>query len=276
VADPATLRQAIGFYDRRWRSTRRSPGLGSARPRSRSPLHQRHAHTGARSAGAARRGAGPGARPRPPRGTDGAGGLLPVRGADNRKAVEAVEAGLKLAPNNVDLLVTAALAEQRLGQLEYRTPASRQGERARPPLGEHGAAHRGRLALSAPLPRGPRGHGPGPRARPHQPRDHRAEGHGGPRPGRLARRPGCRAHGPQHRRSRGAARLPGQLSGPLLGTGRRPAAAAPDSAPSAFDDDRATWAIIRARPTTCAGIRPRPGSTPTRPGSLRGAAPRRA
>ena len=34
---------------------------------------------------------------------------------DSRQAVAAVEPGLKLAPNNVELLVTAALAEQRLG-----------------------------------------------------------------------------------------------------------------------------------------------------------------
>jgi hypothetical protein len=34
---------------------------------------------------------------------------------DNRQALGASEAGLRLAPNNVDLLVTAALVEQRLG-----------------------------------------------------------------------------------------------------------------------------------------------------------------
>ena len=37
---------------------------------------------------------------------------------DNRQALAAYEAGLKLAPTNVDLLVGAALAEQRLGRWE--------------------------------------------------------------------------------------------------------------------------------------------------------------
>jgi tetratricopeptide (TPR) repeat protein len=47
---------------------------------------------------------------------------------DSRQALAAVEAGLKLAPNNVDLLGEAALAEQALGRweaaLEHRTRAA--------------------------------------------------------------------------------------------------------------------------------------------------------
>jgi tetratricopeptide (TPR) repeat protein len=47
---------------------------------------------------------------------------------DNRQALEAYEAGLKLAPTNVDVLVGAALAEQSLGRweaaLQYLTRAA--------------------------------------------------------------------------------------------------------------------------------------------------------
>ncbi len=73
---------------------------------------------------------------------------------DNRQALAAFEAGLKLASTNVDLLVSAALAEQSLGRWEAALQHLTRAADARSSLGQHCPAHCPRAALAAPLSRG--------------------------------------------------------------------------------------------------------------------------
>jgi TolB-like protein/Flp pilus assembly protein TadD len=117
VADPASLRRAIDFYEQAvaldsaflpaWGQLARARAFlyTNAMPTPELGAQARHAAERARSLG-----------PDRPEGQIALGDYYRSVEVDNRKAVEAVEVGLKLAPNNVDLLVTAALTEQRLGQ----------------------------------------------------------------------------------------------------------------------------------------------------------------
>ncbi len=81
-------------------------------------------------------------------------------------------------------------------------------------------------ALAAPLPRGAGGAGPGRRACPHEHQHHRGQAQVALAAGRPGRRPSVSCTPPCDRRTCGAARLLRKLLGPLLGTGRVPAAAA--------------------------------------------------
>ena len=116
VADPASLRQAIGFYEQAvaldsaflpaWGQLARARAVlyTNGTPTPELGAQVRHAAERARALG-----------PDRPEGQMAMGDYYRSVAVDNRQAVAAAEAGLKLAPNNVDLLVTAALAEQRLG-----------------------------------------------------------------------------------------------------------------------------------------------------------------
>ena len=118
MGDPASLRRAIGFYEQAVALDSAFVPAWAQLARARAVLYTNGTPTPElASAGPAGRGAGSGARPRPPRGTAGAGRTItgPWRWTTGRRSRPS-EAGLKLAPNNVDLLVAAALAEQRLGQ----------------------------------------------------------------------------------------------------------------------------------------------------------------
>jgi len=117
VGDPASLRRAIGFYEQAvtldsaflpaWGQLARARAVlyTNGTPTPELGAQVRHAAERARALG-----------PDRPEGQMAMGDYYRSVAADNRQAVAATEAGLKLAPNNVDLLVTAALAEQRLGQ----------------------------------------------------------------------------------------------------------------------------------------------------------------
>jgi serine/threonine protein kinase/tetratricopeptide (TPR) repeat protein len=117
VGDPASLRRAIGFYEQAVTLDSAFVPAWSQLARARAFLYSNGTPTpelGAQVRQAAERARALG--PDRPEGQMALGDYYRSVALDNREAVEAVEAGLKLAPNNVDLLVTAALAEQRLGQ----------------------------------------------------------------------------------------------------------------------------------------------------------------
>jgi tetratricopeptide (TPR) repeat protein len=116
VSDPASLRSAIGFYERAvvldsafvpaWAQLARARTFlyANGTPTAQLAAQAREAAERARVLG-----------PDRPDGQLALGDYYRNVAIDNRRALAAVEPGLKLSPNNVDLLVTAALAEQRLG-----------------------------------------------------------------------------------------------------------------------------------------------------------------
>jgi serine/threonine-protein kinase len=129
VADPASLRRAAGFYGQAvaldsgfvpaWAQLSRAYSVlyfnGTPTPQleARAREAANHAHA---------------LGPDRPEGELALGEYYRSVQQDNAQSLAACEAGLKLAPNNVDLLVTAALAEQGLGDwdaaLAHLTKAS--------------------------------------------------------------------------------------------------------------------------------------------------------
>ena len=129
VADPASLRRAAGFYGQAvaldsgfvpaWAQLSRAYSVlyfnGTPTPQleARAREAANHAHA---------------LGPDRPEGQLALGEYYRSVQQDNAQSLAACEAGLKLAPNNVDLLVTAALAEQGLGDwdaaLAHLTKAS--------------------------------------------------------------------------------------------------------------------------------------------------------
>ncbi|MBA3445820.1 MAG: hypothetical protein H0T58_13345, partial [Gemmatimonadales bacterium] len=119
VADPPSLRRAIGFYQQAvamdpgfvpaWSQLSRARGLlytnGTPTPELATQAHEAANRSQA---------LGPGR----PEGQVALGDYHRYVTVENRQALAAYEAGLKLAPTNVDLLVGAALAEQSLGRWE--------------------------------------------------------------------------------------------------------------------------------------------------------------
>jgi serine/threonine-protein kinase len=117
VGDPASLRRAIGFYQQAvaldsafvpaWSQLARASAFlyANGTPTPELGAQVRHAAERAQALG-----------PDRPEGQMALADYYRNVAADNRQGLAAAEAGLKRAPNNVDLLVTAALAEQRLGQ----------------------------------------------------------------------------------------------------------------------------------------------------------------
>jgi TolB-like protein/tetratricopeptide (TPR) repeat protein len=117
AADPASLRRAIGFYGQAvaldsafvpaWAELARACAFlyANSTPTPELAAQARHAAERAQALG-----------PDRPEGWLALGDYHANVALDNRLALGASEAGLKLAPNNVDLLVTAALAEQALGR----------------------------------------------------------------------------------------------------------------------------------------------------------------
>jgi eukaryotic-like serine/threonine-protein kinase len=119
VADPASLRRAIGFYQQAvaldlgfvpaWSQLARAKALlynnGTPTPELAAQAHE-----------AANRSQALG--PDRPEGPVALGDYHRYVTVDNRQALAAYEAGLKLAPTNVDLLVGGALTEQGLGRWE--------------------------------------------------------------------------------------------------------------------------------------------------------------
>jgi serine/threonine-protein kinase len=114
--DPPSLRQAIGHYEQAvvldsafvpaWAQLARARaylyGNGTPTP---------ELGTQARKAAERAQALGPGR----PEGLLALGDYYRIVALDNQQALAALEPGLKLAPNDVELLVSAALAEQRLG-----------------------------------------------------------------------------------------------------------------------------------------------------------------
>jgi serine/threonine-protein kinase len=116
AGDPASLRRAAGFYRQAvaldsgfvpaWAQLGRAYGqlYFASTPTPELAAQAREAANRAHTLG-----------PNRPEGQLALGDYQRNVALDNRQALAASEAGLKLAPNNVDLLVTAALAEQALG-----------------------------------------------------------------------------------------------------------------------------------------------------------------
>jgi serine/threonine-protein kinase len=119
AGDPASLRRAIGFYAQ-------AVALDSAFVLAWSQLGRAHAmlytnSTPTPAEAEAARQAAERARalgPNRPEGYLALGDYYRAVGFDNRQALPAYEAGLRIAPSNVDLLVQAALTEQSLGRWE--------------------------------------------------------------------------------------------------------------------------------------------------------------
>ena len=119
VADPASLRRAIGFYQQAvaldsgfvpaWAQLARAYAVlyFNSTPTPELAAQAREAANRAQALG-----------PDRPEGRLALGEYYRNVPVDNRQALAAYEAGLKLAPTNVDLLVGAALAEQTLGRWE--------------------------------------------------------------------------------------------------------------------------------------------------------------
>jgi TolB-like protein len=117
--DPASLRRAIGFYQQAVAlDSRFVPGWTQlARARAYLYFNSTPTHELAEQArDAANRAQALG--PDRPEGQLALGDYYRTVSLDNRRALAAFEAGLKLAPTNVELLVNAALAEQSLGRWE--------------------------------------------------------------------------------------------------------------------------------------------------------------
>jgi eukaryotic-like serine/threonine-protein kinase len=129
VSDPASLRHAIGFYQQAvaldqafipaWAELSRACSLlyANGTPMPELAAQARNAANRALALGRDR-----------PEGQVALGDFYTFVTEDNWQARTAYEAGLKLAPTNVDLLVGAALAEQSLGRweasLQYLTQAA--------------------------------------------------------------------------------------------------------------------------------------------------------
>jgi TolB-like protein/Tfp pilus assembly protein PilF len=119
VPDPASLRRAIGFYRQAvgldpsfvpaWAEISRAYGMlySNGTPTPELAAQARDAANRAQALG-----------PDRPEGQVALGDYYRFVTVDNRQALVAYKAGLKLAPTNVDLLVGAALAEQSLGRWE--------------------------------------------------------------------------------------------------------------------------------------------------------------
>jgi serine/threonine-protein kinase len=127
--DPPSLRRAVGFYEQAvaldsgfvpaWAQLARARTFvyGNSTPTPELAAQAREAAERAQALG-----------PDRPEGPLALGDYYRNVAVDNRQALAASEAGLKLAPNNADLLTSAALAEQRLGRwdaaLQHLTRAS--------------------------------------------------------------------------------------------------------------------------------------------------------
>jgi len=117
VSDPPSLRRAIGFYEQAvtldsgfvlaWAqlARARSTLYTNSTPSPELAVQARYAAERARALG-----------PDRPEGQLALSEFSRIAVLDNQQALAAAEAGLKLAPNNVDLLVAAALVEQSLGR----------------------------------------------------------------------------------------------------------------------------------------------------------------
>jgi len=117
VDDPASLRRAIGFYEQAVALDSTFVPAWVQLARARAVLYLTSIPTpvlAAEARQAAERAQALG--PDRPEGQLALGNYYQFVALDNRQALAASEAGLKLAPNNVDLLVTAAQTEQRLGR----------------------------------------------------------------------------------------------------------------------------------------------------------------
>jgi serine/threonine-protein kinase len=117
VADPPSLRRAIDFYEQAVALDSTFVPAWAQLTRARAFLYSNSMPTpelAAEAHQAAERAQALG--PDRPEGQLALGNYYQFVALDNRQALAASEAGLKLAPNNVDLLATAALVEQRLGR----------------------------------------------------------------------------------------------------------------------------------------------------------------
>ncbi|HMA40503.1 MAG TPA: protein kinase, partial [Gemmatimonadales bacterium] len=117
VGDPASLRRAIGYYEQAVALDSAFVSAWTQLARARSILYANGTPTPALAA-EARRAAdrAQSLAPERPEGHLASGMYYVTVAVDNRRALAAFEAGLKLAPTNVDLLVGAALAEQTQGR----------------------------------------------------------------------------------------------------------------------------------------------------------------
>ena len=117
VGDPASLRRAIGYYEQAVALDSAFVSAWTQLARARSILYANGTPTPALAA-EARRAAdrAQSLAPERPEGQLASGMYYVTVAVDNRRALAAFEAGLKLAPTNVDLLVGAALAEQTQGR----------------------------------------------------------------------------------------------------------------------------------------------------------------
>jgi len=117
VSLPSSLRPAIGFYEQAVALDSSFVAAWAQLARARSLLYVNSTPTPelaaqARQAAERAQALGPGR----PDGPQALGTYYSFVVGDNRQALAAYEAGLKLAPNNVDLLGSVASAEQRLGR----------------------------------------------------------------------------------------------------------------------------------------------------------------
>ena len=231
VSDPPSLRRAIGFYERAVAldSTFAPAWAQLSRART-SPLLQRRPRPGAGRAGAARGGARPPAQARTIRWSTAPSATTTrssIRSTIERALAE-YEQGLRLAPDNVDLLGRCGVDRAAPRPLGQRGRAARARGAARPALGQHRRAGWPTCYIFLrQLPRGRLRRRPGARARPDQSGDRVAEGAWS----RSARgdldsaRAVIRAAARDRSTPRRCFAYLGDLPGSLLGAGRRPAAA---------------------------------------------------
>ena len=117
-SDQASLRRAIGFYEQAVaKDSTFVQAWSQPVPRPDLPLLERHSRSGAGRAGAAGAGARPPAHAKDPSVYLAAGDYYgSVNPFDNERAIAEYEQGLRIAPDNVDLLGAAALTESSLGR----------------------------------------------------------------------------------------------------------------------------------------------------------------
>ena len=226
IADPPSLRSAITYYER-------AVALDSTFALAWAQLGRAHAtyyynvtpNPTSDDGGQACRRAGRGPGAGPARIAAGRRHLLRQIRGRQRQGARRLEAGLKIAPDNADLLDRRRARRAEPGPVGRRREAPGAGLDARPSLGDHRAAPVAKPAPPQALPRGGGRRRPGPGRGAGQSRPDREQGHDPPGPGRPARRPGRDPRGPRRGRAHRARGLHRQLLGSPLGARRRPAAA---------------------------------------------------
>jgi Predicted integral membrane protein len=278
-ADQVSLRRAIGFYQQAVALDSGFVQAWSQLSRARTSYYSNGVPDpalGAQALEAAERGRrlGPGDPTVYLALGDYYGAVNPV---DNARAVAEYERGLRLAPDNVDLLGSVVSARTSLGQWEGVAAPLARAAQLDPRSVNVAPPPDGGADLPAPVSRRRLRGRPRPRARARQSEHRLAQGDGRHRPRRPRQRAGGDPHGGDPHRSPRALSVLRQLPGPVLGAGRRQQRRVLAAPPGAFDDDRGTWGLVHAELYHLRGDRVRAAAyaDSARSGSRSRSAPRR-